>query len=101
MFQFAQVAQMQPENMCLDLALDRAQLHAGDHSQAGPGPGFGRVRDTSERVMVGQGEGSQPGGRRGFDDIGRCSRAVRGRRMRVQVHELVLRSTWHRIAHDV
>ena len=86
-FHFACVAQVQSENVCFHIALDRAQLHAGDHANVELGAHASGFRDPVERVVIGERDRRETHALRFADDVRGCARAIGRSRMRVQVDE--------------
>ena len=100
LLELCQFAQVEAKNMSLEISLDSAQLHTADDAQPqSRRRGPGRL-ESGNGVVVGQRERDQLCRMRGGDDLGRRTRAVGRSRVRVQIHELVLRTSERRITHD-
>jgi hypothetical protein len=84
---------MEAKNVGLGIALHGAELDAVDETDAYRRGGGARIRQSRNGVVVGQRERRQTSRPRGTSDVGRSSRAVRRRRVRVKIDEPGLNGT--------
>ena len=88
-----QLREMQTEEMRFMISLDCAQLDAGNEPNAYFARCVSRFGDAGDGVVVRQRERGQPSALGRSRDIRRSARAIRGRRMRVEIDKLEIRSS--------
>jgi hypothetical protein len=91
MLQFRELTDVKAEDVRFQVAFDGAQFDARDHTQTQLNTDGGRFRETRNGIVIGERARRQAGRSCRSDHLAGRSRTVGGRRVRVKVHELVLR----------